>query len=180
MELSHESNHPEAHEPLSLHFHDGWLVFPFQDYLKRAMTNRNLSEKTTFNSDLWCQVMPSLVLWWLSILIFGTLGDMVTFRIGLGVNVFVYLTIYIFRLRKTWPLPEVAISAGKVKPPSLTSSLLISFFLMAFWAAALVATRSPSAASRSLCCWSSFSGYAAAPWEHTHRSANTWQVSRMG
>lgn len=39
---------------------------------------------------------------------------------------------------------------------------------MAFWAAALVATRSPSAASLSLCCWSSFSGYAAAPWEHKH------------
>lgn len=40
----------------------------------------------------------------------------------------------------------------------LTSSLLTSFFFIAFWAAALVATRSPSAASLSLCCWSSFSG----------------------
>lgn len=40
----------------------------------------------------------------------------------------------------------------------LTSSLLTSFFLIAFWAAAFVATRSPSAASLSLCCWSSFSG----------------------
>lgn len=35
---------------------------------------------------------------------------------------------------------------------------------MAFWAAALVATRSPSAASRSRCCWSSLSGLAAAPY----------------
>ena len=45
----------------------------------------------------------------------------------------------------------------------LTSSLCTSFFLMAFWAAALVAMRSPSAASRSRCCCSSLSGWAAAP-----------------
>lgn len=57
--------------------------------------------------------------------------------------------------------------ASKWSQASLTSSLFISFFLMAFWAAALVATRNPSAASLSLCCWSSFSGYAAAPWKHT-------------
>lgn len=62
-----------------------------------------------------------------------------------------------------------------VPPP--TSSLLTSFFLMAFWAAAFVATRNPSAASLSLCCWSSFSGYAAAPCSqtcthrHTHKHA---------
>lgn len=44
-----------------------------------------------------------------------------------------------------------------------TSNLLTIFFLMAFCAAAFVATRSPSAASRRRCCWSSFSGLAAAP-----------------
>lgn len=47
-----------------------------------------------------------------------------------------------------------------------TSSLLTSFFFIAFCAAAFVATRKPSAASRSRCCWSSFSGLAAAPWQH--------------
>ena len=52
------------------------------------------------------------------------------------------------------------------KPASLpTSSRLTIFFLIAFWAAALVATRRPSAASLSLCCWSSFSGLAAAPYK---------------
>lgn len=61
---------------------------------------------------------------------------------------------------------------------SLTSSLFISFFLMAFWAAALVATRNPSAASLSLCCWSSFSGYAAAPWKHTE--SNTVENKENG
>lgn len=50
----------------------------------------------------------------------------------------------------------------------LTSSLLTSLFLMAFCAAALVAMRRPSAASRSLCCCSSLSGLAAAPCVHTH------------
>lgn len=44
-----------------------------------------------------------------------------------------------------------------------TSNLLTIFFLMAFCAAAFVATRSPSAASLRRCCWSSFSGLAAAP-----------------
>lgn len=54
----------------------------------------------------------------------------------------------------------------------LTSSLCTSFFLMAFWAAALVAMRSPSAASRSRCCCSSLSGWAAAPWrnQETHHT----------
>lgn len=63
---------------------------------------------------------------------------------------------------------------------SLTSSLFISFFLMAFWAAALVATRNPSAASLSLCCWSSFSGYAAAPWKHTHRVKYSREQAKRG
>ena len=47
--------------------------------------------------------------------------------------------------------------------PSLTSRRCTSFFLMAFCAAALVAMRRPSAASRSRCCCSSLSGWAAAP-----------------
>lgn len=55
-----------------------------------------------------------------------------------------------------------------MRPLLLTSSLLTSFFFMAFWAAAFVATRKPSAASRSLCCWSSFSGLAAAPWQRIY------------
>lgn len=58
---------------------------------------------------------------------------------------------------------------------SLTSSLLISFFLIAFCAAALVATLRPSAASLNFCCWSSFSGYAAAPWQHTQTNMNNYQ-----
>lgn len=44
-----------------------------------------------------------------------------------------------------------------------TSSLLTSRFLIAFCAAALVAMRRPSAASRNFCCCSSLSGFAAAP-----------------
>lgn len=44
-----------------------------------------------------------------------------------------------------------------------TSSLLTRRFLIAFCAAALVAIRRPSAASRSFCCCSSLSGFAAAP-----------------
>lgn len=64
--------------------------------------------------------------------------------------------------------------SAQPSPIQLTSSLLMSFFLMAFWAAALVATRNPSAASLSLCCWSSFSGYAAAPcYTHTPRDRQT-------
>lgn len=55
----------------------------------------------------------------------------------------------------------------------LTSSLCTSFFLMAFWAAALVAMRSPSAASRRRCCCSSLSGWAAAPCgeQETHHTS---------
>lgn len=64
--------------------------------------------------------------------------------------------------------------SAQPSPIQLTSSLLMSFFLMAFWAAALVATRNPSAASLSLCCRSSFSGYAAAPcYTHTHTPPET-------
>lgn len=49
-----------------------------------------------------------------------------------------------------------------------TSSLLTSRFLIAFCAAALVAMRRPSAASRNFCCCSSLSGFAAAPWGEMH------------
>lgn len=65
------------------------------------------------------------------------------------------------------PQPSVLLLAQH-----LTSSLCTSFFLMAFWAAALVAMRSPSAASRSRCCCSSLSGWAAAPWrkQKTHHT----------
>lgn len=52
-------------------------------------------------------------------------------------------------------------------PFYFTSRLLMSRFLIAFCAAALVAIRKPSAASRSFCCCSSLSGLAAAPCRNT-------------
>ena len=71
-----------------------------------------------------------------------------------------------------WPRSSEKGSVGQEgRFPALTSSLLTSLFLMAFCAAALVAMRSPSAASRSFCCCSSLSGLAAAPCECKNTSA---------
>lgn len=76
--------------------------------------------------------------------------------------------IVLYRLHKTTPgLVNVAEISVVLSFSSFlfTSSLLTSRFLIAFCAAALVAMRRPSAASRNFCCCSSLSGFAAAPWD---------------